>query len=268
MPRPLNNRGCLLTQVRGLTVNQLLRGGRAGPGIKKGKSRTAKFQGAPFKKGICVRVGERALARPAVFGARQSCDASAARAAAKQVYTTAPKKPNSANRKVAKVKLSNGLSVVAYIPGSPQVVEHTSADSGGRRSRLAMARTWRCGHLSTRAQARGTTSRSTRWCWCAAGAPRTCPASSTRWSAAGEERWPVVIIMDFVHSCTCTTPHHLCPARAITAAAPCPGTTAPASRTASAPGPSTGPRSRSSSRWRTGCCCCCSPPLAVPSTWT
>lgn len=34
-----------------------------------------------------------------------------------QVYTTAPKKPNSANRKVAKVQLSNGNKVVAYIPG-------------------------------------------------------------------------------------------------------------------------------------------------------
>lgn len=37
-----------------------------------------------------------------------------------QVYTTAPKKPNSANRKVAKVKLSNGLAVVAYIPGASE----------------------------------------------------------------------------------------------------------------------------------------------------
>lgn len=45
-------------------------------------------KGAPFKRGVCVKV-----------------------------YTTTPKKPNSALRKVAKVRLSNGKEVIAYIPG-------------------------------------------------------------------------------------------------------------------------------------------------------
>lgn len=50
--------------------------------------RKEKYLPAPFKKGVCVRV-----------------------------YTTTPKKPNSALRKVAKVRLSNGIEVTAYIPG-------------------------------------------------------------------------------------------------------------------------------------------------------
>ncbi len=51
-------------------------------------NRTLSLANCPFKKGVCVRV-----------------------------YTTTPKKPNSALRKVAKVKLSNGNTVIAYIPG-------------------------------------------------------------------------------------------------------------------------------------------------------
>ncbi len=67
------------------TINQLIRYGRK---PKKKKSKAPALEGNPQKKGVCIRV-----------------------------YTTTPKKPNSALRKVAKVRLSNGREVVAYIPG-------------------------------------------------------------------------------------------------------------------------------------------------------
>ncbi len=67
------------------TINQLVRQGR-----KKMISRTntPALKGAPQKRGVCVRV-----------------------------YTTTPKKPNSALRKVARVRLTNGMEVTSYIPG-------------------------------------------------------------------------------------------------------------------------------------------------------
>lgn len=67
------------------TINQLLRHGRNDP-VYKGKSPHLKAN--PQKRGVCTRV-----------------------------YTTTPKKPNSALRKVAKVRLVNGIEVIAYIPG-------------------------------------------------------------------------------------------------------------------------------------------------------
>jgi small subunit ribosomal protein S12 len=67
------------------TINQLVRKGREK--IKK-KSKAPALQGNPQKRGVCVRV-----------------------------YTTTPKKPNSALRKVARVRLSNGIEVTCYIPG-------------------------------------------------------------------------------------------------------------------------------------------------------
>ncbi|MBX7186506.1 MAG: 30S ribosomal protein S12 [Vicinamibacteria bacterium] len=67
------------------TVSQLIRSGRT-----KLKSKTASpaLQESPQKRGVCVRV-----------------------------FTTTPKKPNSALRKVARVRLTNGIEVTAYIPG-------------------------------------------------------------------------------------------------------------------------------------------------------
>ena len=67
------------------TINQLLRKGR-----KKivTKSKVPALGGSPQKRGVCTRV-----------------------------YTTTPKKPNSALRKVARVRLSNGTEVTTYIPG-------------------------------------------------------------------------------------------------------------------------------------------------------
>jgi small subunit ribosomal protein S12 len=71
--------------VRMPTINQLIRKGR-----EQQKKRTASpaLQSCPQKRGVCVRV-----------------------------YTTTPKKPNSALRKVARVRLTNGIEVTTYIPG-------------------------------------------------------------------------------------------------------------------------------------------------------
>ena len=67
------------------TINQLVRQGRKR--LKK-KTTTPALKGSPQKRGVCTRV-----------------------------YTTTPKKPNSALRKVARVRLTNGAEVAAYIPG-------------------------------------------------------------------------------------------------------------------------------------------------------
>ena len=67
------------------TINQLVRKGREA--VRK-KSKTPAMEACPQKRGVCIRV-----------------------------YTTTPKKPNSALRKVARVRLTNGLEVTSYIPG-------------------------------------------------------------------------------------------------------------------------------------------------------
>ena len=67
------------------TVNQLVRKGRA---RKKAKIKTPALAGAPQKRGVCTRVS-----------------------------TTTPRKPNSALRKIARVRLTNGIEVGTYIPG-------------------------------------------------------------------------------------------------------------------------------------------------------
>jgi len=67
------------------TINQLIRKGRKS---LKEKSKSPALQNCPQRRGVCTRV-----------------------------YTTTPKKPNSALRKVARVRLTNGIEVTAYIPG-------------------------------------------------------------------------------------------------------------------------------------------------------
>jgi small subunit ribosomal protein S12 len=67
------------------TIQQLVRKGRQ---AKTTKTKTPALKGSPQRRGVCTRV-----------------------------YTTTPKKPNSALRKVARVKLSSGIEVTAYIPG-------------------------------------------------------------------------------------------------------------------------------------------------------
>ncbi len=67
------------------TINQLVRKGRK---VLKKKTKAPALQSSPQKRGVCIRV-----------------------------YTTSPKKPNSALRKVARVRLQNGIEVTSYIPG-------------------------------------------------------------------------------------------------------------------------------------------------------
>ena len=67
------------------TINQLVRKGRLVP---KSKSKVPALEGSPAKRGVCTRV-----------------------------YTTTPKKPNSALRKVCRVKLTSGFEVTSYIGG-------------------------------------------------------------------------------------------------------------------------------------------------------
>lgn len=67
------------------TISQLVKYGRE---VFEDRKKTPALKGNPQKRGVCVRV-----------------------------YTTTPKKPNSALRKVARVKLTNGIEVTAYIPG-------------------------------------------------------------------------------------------------------------------------------------------------------
>src|SRR2546421_9990975 len=67
------------------TINQLVRHGRR---TVEGKEKAPALRGNPQKRGVCTRV-----------------------------YTTTPKKPNSALRKVAKVRLTNGFEVIGYIGG-------------------------------------------------------------------------------------------------------------------------------------------------------
>jgi small subunit ribosomal protein S12 len=72
-------------QAKMPTVNQLIRKPRV---VQHAKKKVPALQQSPQKRGVCTRV-----------------------------YTTTPKKPNSALRKVAKVRLTNGFEVIGYIPG-------------------------------------------------------------------------------------------------------------------------------------------------------
>jgi small subunit ribosomal protein S12 len=67
------------------TINQLVRNGRE---VLKHRTKSPALNSCPQKRGVCVRV-----------------------------YTSTPKKPNSALRKVARVRLTNGIEVTTYIPG-------------------------------------------------------------------------------------------------------------------------------------------------------
>jgi len=90
-------------------MNQILRQGRKPKAVKTKvpalqftydslhRKKTILHHGAPFKRGVCTKV-----------------------------YTATPKKPNSALRKVAKVRLSNGVEVIAYIPGEGHKLQEHS----------------------------------------------------------------------------------------------------------------------------------------------
>ena len=76
------------------TISQLLSKGRET--VKK-KSKARALQRCPQKRGVCVRV-----------------------------YTTTPKKPNSALRKVARIRLTNGIEITGYIPGEGHTLQEHS----------------------------------------------------------------------------------------------------------------------------------------------
>jgi len=107
------------------TINQLLKNPRKSP-KRKAKTPSLRYtlntlkrkrdehpKGAPFKRGVCVKV-----------------------------TTTTPKKPNSALRKIARVRLSNGTEVTAYIPGEGHNLQEHSIVllRGGRVKDLAGVR--------------------------------------------------------------------------------------------------------------------------------
>ncbi len=84
------------------TINQLVRKGRSS---RQAKTKTPALKGAPQRRGTCTRV-----------------------------YTHTPKKPNSALRKVARVRLTNGIEITAYIPGEGHnLQEHSSVLVRGGR---------------------------------------------------------------------------------------------------------------------------------------
>src|SRR4029077_1647807 len=84
------------------TINQLVKHGRA---KQRGKQAAPALRGSPQVRGVCTRV-----------------------------FTQTPKKPNSALRKVARVKLSTGIEVTAYIPGEGHnLQEHSVVLVEGRR---------------------------------------------------------------------------------------------------------------------------------------
>lgn len=76
------------------TINQLVRKGRK---LKKGKTKSPALKDCPQRRGVCIRV-----------------------------YTMTPKKPNSALRKIARVRLTNGIEVTAYIPGEGHSLQEHS----------------------------------------------------------------------------------------------------------------------------------------------
>lgn len=84
------------------TINQLVRKGRQKVAVK---TASPALKSCPQKRGVCTRV-----------------------------YTTTPKKPNSALRKVARVRLTNGMEVTSYIPGEGHnLQEHSSVLIRGGR---------------------------------------------------------------------------------------------------------------------------------------
>jgi small subunit ribosomal protein S12 len=90
------------------TINQLVRHGRK---VEVTKSKSPAMQGSPQRRGVCTRV-----------------------------YTTTPKKPNSALRKVAKIRLTNGFEIISYIGGEGHNLQEHSVVlvRGGRVKDLSL----------------------------------------------------------------------------------------------------------------------------------
>ena len=115
------------------TIQQLVRKGRQD---KVEKTKTPALKGSPQRRGVCTRVytttttsqlirkgrnpKPKKLSTPGLKsgkGRKKKVAAPQRRGVCTRVYTTTPKKPNSALRKVARVKLTSGIEVTAYIPG-------------------------------------------------------------------------------------------------------------------------------------------------------
>ena len=103
------------------TINQLIRKGRHDVVAKK---KTAALKGNPQKRGVCTRV-----------------------------FTTTPKKPNSALRKVCRVRLVNGMEVTAYIPGIGHIRGGRVKDLPGVRYKVIRG-TLDCAAVDNRKQGR------------------------------------------------------------------------------------------------------------------
>lgn len=89
------------------TFRQLVKGSRSGKSILDRQCKLLALQGAPFRKGTCIKI-----------------------------RTMKPKKPNSAIRKIARVRLTNGYTVTAYIPGQGHnLQEHSVVIVRGGRTK-------------------------------------------------------------------------------------------------------------------------------------
>jgi small subunit ribosomal protein S12 len=130
MPKKLGNGPLFIWKQRMATTNQLVRKSRT---TRKPKSTVPALGASPQKRGVCTRV-----------------------------YTTTPKKPNSAMRKVARVRLTNGFEVTSYIGGEGHNLQEHSVVliRGGRVNDLPGVRyhvvrgTLDCGGVSDRRQGR------------------------------------------------------------------------------------------------------------------
>ena len=112
-------------EARMPTINQLIRKPRT---ARNRATRSRRLKSCPQKRGVCTRV-----------------------------YTTTPKKPNSALRKVAKVRLTNGFEAICYIPGEGHNLQEHSVVHDPRRPREGSARafaTTSCAACSTRRASR------------------------------------------------------------------------------------------------------------------
>ena len=99
----MNSKGLVMP-----TINQLIRHGRSRPASR---NKVPAMEACPQKRGVCTRV-----------------------------YTTTSKKPNSALRKVARVRLTNGFEVTSYIPGEGHNLQEHSVVliRGGRDNRVLL----------------------------------------------------------------------------------------------------------------------------------
>jgi small subunit ribosomal protein S12 len=142
------------------TINQLVRKGRE---PQKAKSKVPAMEQNPQKRGVCTRV-----------------------------YTTTPKKPNSALRKVAKVRLTNQREVISYIPGEGHNLQEHSVVliRGGRVRDLPGCATTCCAACSTHRASRTVASRARSTAPSGRSDRRAAPGRPVRQLGAGRDPEP------------------------------------------------------------------------------